>query len=297
MVSRKKKIRNAVNIFILLSPWIASFLTFKLYPILFSFYLSFTRYNPIRGRPPRFVGLRNYHHLFSDPTFAIALKNTVLFVVITVPITTVISLLIASVLVSSLNIRGKQIFQSGYFMPVVTSMVVIATIFSYLYSPNGYLTALIKFFGADLKYGRGILADPRYALPAIMAMDIWASFGYYTILFLAGLQSIDRQIYEAAAIDGAKGFYLFRKITLPLVSPMLLFVLVINTIRSFQIFIEVYVMTQGGPLRATTTVVYYLYETGFHKMKMGYAAAMSYVLFLIILSFTIVQKLLVRYQR
>lgn len=226
-----------------------------------------------------------------------ALKNTLIFVVGTVPITTIIALLIATVLVSNLNIKGKQIFQSGYFMPVVTSMVVIATIFSYLYSPYGYLTALMKFFGASVRYGRGILAEPKYALPAIMAMDIWASFGYYTILFLAGLQSIGQEVYEAAAIDGAKGFYLFRKVTLPLISPMLLFVLVINTIRSFQIFIEVYVMTQGGPLKATTTIVYYLYETGFHKMKMGYAAAMSYVLFMIILAFTLIQKLVIRYQR
>ncbi|ACR79583.1 MULTISPECIES: carbohydrate ABC transporter permease [Kosmotoga] len=292
-----KRLRNSLKIFLLLSPWIVSFLTFKLYPVGYSFYLSFTRYNPIRGKPPTFVGLKNYIKLFSDPTFMKALKNTLIFVVGTVPITTIIALLIAAVLVSNLNIKGKQIFQSGYFMPVVTSMVVIATIFSYLYSPYGYLTALMKFFGASVRYGRGILAEPKYALPAIMAMDIWASFGYYTILFLAGLQSINQEIYEAAAIDGAKGFYLFRKVTLPLISPMLLFVLVINTIRSFQIFIEVYVMTQGGPLKATTTIVYYLYETGFHKMKMGYAAAMSYVLFMIILAFTLIQKLVIRYQR
>ena len=292
-----KKKKETLKIILLLSPWLVTFITFKLYPVLFSFYLSFTRYNPIRGKPPKFVGLRNYIKLFSDPIFIKAVKNTMLFVVVTVPITTIIALFVASLISSHLNIKGKQLFQSGFFMPVVTSMVVIATIFSFLYAPYGYLTALMKFFGATIRYGRGVLAEPKYALAAIMAMDVWASFGYYTILFLAGLQSIDPQIYEAAAIDGAKGFYLFRKITFPLITPMLLFVLVINTIRSFQIFIEVYVMTQGGPLRATTTIVYYLYETGFHKMKMGYAAAMSYILFVIILTFTIIQKLLLRYQR
>ncbi|SHE80396.1 carbohydrate ABC transporter membrane protein 1, CUT1 family (TC 3.A.1.1.-) [Marinitoga hydrogenitolerans DSM 16785] len=294
---KKRSLKEKLKILLLISPWLISFLIFKLYPIIYSFYLSFTRYNPIRNKPPIFVGLRNYEKILNDSIFATALKNTVLFVIITVPLTTIIALFIANLLVSNLNIRKKQFFQSSYFMPVVTSMVVIATIFSFLYSPNGYLTALIKFLGADIKFGRGILADPKYALYAIMLMDVWASFGYYTILFLAGLQSIDEQIYEAAAIDGAKGFILFRKITFPLISPMLLFVLVINTIRSFQIFIEVYVMTQGGPLRSTTTVVYYLYETGFHKMKMGYASAMAYVLFLIILFFTIIQKLVVRDKR
>ncbi|HID15371.1 MAG TPA: sugar ABC transporter permease, partial [Candidatus Atribacteria bacterium] len=156
-----------------------------------------------------------------DRIFDIALKNTILFVVITVPITTIIALTIASILKSKFEIRGKQIFQSGYFMPVVTSIVVIATIFSYLYSPVGYLTAFAKFLGFSIKHGRGILAEPNYAFPAIMIMDIWASFGYYTILFLAGLESIDRNIYEAAEIDGASGFKLFRTITLPLLSPML----------------------------------------------------------------------------
>jgi multiple sugar transport system permease protein len=294
---KKRGLKENIKILLLISPWLTSFIVFKLYPIIYSLYLSFTRYNPIRNKPPRFIGLRNYEKIFHDAVFMTALKNTILFVIITVPITTMLSLFIANILVSNLNIRKKQFFQSSYFMPVVTSMVVIASIFSFLYSPNGYLTALIKFFGADIKFGRGVLADPKYALYAIMLMDVWASFGYYTILFLAGLQSIDEQIYEAAAIDGAKGFTLFRKITFPLISPMLLFVLVINTIRSFQIFIEVYVMTQGGPLRSTTTVVYYLYETGFHKMKMGYASAMAYILFLIILFFTIIQKLIVKDKR
>ncbi len=283
--------KDKISTLIFLSPWIISFLVFSLYPFLFSLYLSFTRYSPIRNRPPRFVGLYNYVKLLTrDRVFDIALKNTVLFVVITVPITTIIALTIANVLKSNLNIRGKQVFQSGYFMPVVTSIVVIATIFSYLYSPVGYLTAFAKFLGLTIRHGRGILAEPSYAFPAIMIMDIWASFGYYTILFLAGLESIDKNVYEAAELDGARGFKLFRYITLPLLSPMLFFVLVINTIRSFQIFTEIFVMTGGGPLRRTTTLVYYLYEMGFHKMKMGYAAAISYVLFAIILIFTIVQK-------
>ncbi len=287
MKGKKEKLSTLV----FLSPWIISFLVFSLYPFLFSLYLSFTRYSPIRNKPPRFVGLYNYIKLLTrDRVFDIALKNTILFVVITVPITTIIALTIASVLKSNLNIRGKQIFQSGYFMPVVTSIVVIATIFSYLYSPVGYLTAFAKFLGLTIRHGRGILAEPNYAFPAIMIMDIWASFGYYTILFLAGLESIDKNVYEAAELDGARGFKLFRYVTLPLLSPMLFFVLVINTIRSFQIFTEIFVMTGGGPLRRTTTLVYYLYEMGFHRMKMGYAAAISYILFAIILIFTIVQK-------
>ncbi len=287
---RRRRWGQRAVILMFLAPWLISFATFTLYPIAYSFYLSFTKYSPIRGGTPQFVGLANYARIFKDPRFWQALKNTVVFVVGTIPVTTTIAVVLAVFLNERIKLR--TFFRATYFLPVVTSIVVIATIWTYIYSPLGVLNAFLHLLGLK---GRNWLLDVNFALPAIMAMDIWASFGYYTILFLAGLQSIPEELYEAASIDGANAVRRFFKITLPLLRPTLVFALVINTIRSFQIFTEVYVMTQGGPIGATTTLVYYLYNMGFQKFRMGYASALAYVLVLIILAFALVQMRLLRY--
>jgi len=273
-----------------LAPWIISFALFTLYPIVYSFYLSFTKYNPINGQTPRFIGFHNYLTIFSDGTFWLALKNTLFFVTGTIPVTTAIAVVLAVFL--NEKIKFRAFFRATYFMPAVTSIVVIATIFIYIYSPFGVLNSLLNLFGIQ---GRNWLLDLHFALPAIMAMDIWESFGYYTLLFLAGLQSIPEELYEAANIDGATSVQQFFRITIPLLRPTFIFVLVINTIRSFQVFSEIFVMTQGGPIGSTTTLVYYLYNMGFQKFHMGYASALAYVLFTIILLFSLLQMKVLRY--
>jgi len=283
-------LRQRLSILFFLSPWLVSFALFTLYPISYSFYLSFTKYNPISGQTPRFIGLHNYLAIFSDDRFWLALKNTIFFVIGTIPVTTSIAVILAVFL--NERIKFRSFFRATYFMPAVTSIVVIATIFIYIYSPFGVLNSLLSLFGIQ---GRNWLLDSHFALPAIMAMDIWESFGYYTILFLAGLQSIPEELYEAANIDGATGIQQFFRITIPLLRPTLIFVLVINTIRSFQVFSEIFVMTQGGPIGATTTLVYYLYNMGFQKFRMGYASALAYVLFAIILIFSLLQMKVLRY--
>ncbi len=283
--------RSRWSTFILLSPWIVTFIAFSLYPVGYSLYLSFTKYDPLAGISPQFIGLSNYVEIMNDPTFWQAVKNTVIFVVGTIPVTTAIAIILAVFL--NQKIKFRSFFRASYFVPVMTSVVVISTIFTYIYSPYGLLNSLLNLFGIP---GKNWLLSTNFALPAIMVMMIWASFGYYTVLFLAGLQNIPEEIYESAAIDGANTVQTFFRITLPLLRPMLIFALVINTIRSFQVFSQIFVMTQGGPLGSTRTIVYYLYNMGFQKFRMGYASGIAYLLFILILIFSVIQMKSLSYE-
>lgn len=269
-----------------LLPWIITFIIFSAYPIIFSIYISFTDYSGLNPAM-NFVGLKNYVNLFNDEIFLKAMKNTFIFVIGTIPFTTIISILLA-VLINSKMVRCKGLFKAGFFLPSVMSMVVISTIWRYIYSADGILNYILKIFG--IEKNTGWLASPDTALLAIMIMDIWAAIGYYTIIFLSGLQSIPEELYESASIDGASSKDAFFRITLPLIKPTLFFVIAINTIRSFQIFAEIFTMTGGGPLNSTQTIVHYLYITGFRQFKMGYASAMAYVLVIIILIITLIQQ-------
>lgn len=273
--------------FLLLSPWLVTFVVFWLYPLLYAALLSMTDYYTLSGKM-EFVGLKNYAMLFSDPLFHKSLKNTAIFVVGTVPFTTAFSLILAAIL-NQKETRFTNFFRSAYFMPSVTSLVVIALIFTNLYSQGGYINQLIKMMGLPYPE-KGFLLEPGTALFSIMAMDVWIATGYYTILFLAGMQSIPNDLYEYAEISGAKKSYQFFRITLPMLKPTLLFVLIINTIKSFQVFIEVYVMTKGGPLDSTTTLVYLVFENAFQRADMmGYASAIAFVLFAILIALSILQ--------
>lgn len=232
------------------------------------------------------MGWANYLRLFSDPDFWLALKNTSFFVLGTIPFTTIMALLVA-VLVNQ-KIPGRGFFRAGFFIPSVTSLVVIALVFTNLYAKDGYLTLLASILGIPVPQ-QGFLFSTVTALPSIMLMDIWVSFGYYMLLYLAGLQAIPQELYESAEISGANFWQKFRYISLPYLRPMTLLIILINTIRSFQIFVEIFVMTKGGPLNSTLTVVYQVYEVGFNRFQMGYASAIAYVLFVIILIFALLQ--------
>jgi multiple sugar transport system permease protein len=269
-----------------LAPWLVTLGLFWLYPLVYSFYLSFTQYSTL-GNRAEWIGLANYQHLVSDPVFWKALVNTVIFVVGTIPFTTVFALLLAVLL--NKNIAWKSVYRASYFIPSVTSIVVLSLVFTNLYAHDGYINALLKMIGVPYPKD-GWLAGTGTALVAIMAMDVWIAIGYYVVLFLASLQTIPKELYEAADLDGASAWKQFTRITLPGIRPMLLFVIVINTIRSFQVFTEVFVMTKGGPINSTTTLVYQIYENAFVQSdKMGYASAIAYVTFLLILSVSLVQ--------
>jgi multiple sugar transport system permease protein len=279
---------NRFNTFILIFPWLITLAVFWAFPVIYSLALSFTNYS-IFGQST-FTGLANYAKLLVDPAFLQALKNTAYFVFGTIPFTTVIALILA-VLIAE-KIPGHKIFQASYFIPSITSMSVIAIVFSALYARGGYLHILGKLCGLPVP-DNGYLFSTSTALPAIMAMDIWVAIGYYVLLFLAAIKSIPTEIYEAAYLDGAGFWRRLWQVTLPQITSMTLFVVVINTIRSFQIFIEIYVMTRGGPLGSTSTVVYFVFEEGLRKFNMGYASAAAYILFVIILLFSLLQMKLI----
>ncbi len=270
---------------LLLLPWIATFLIFWFFPLIYSFVLSLTNYRLLAAET-QWVGWANYVRLFADPDFLTSLANSAVFVVGTIPVTTVISLGLA--LLVNGRFPGRAIFRAAYFLPSITAMVVIALIFSNLYARDGYLFLLARMIGLTPP-ADGFLLSDKTALLSIMAMDVWTASGYYMLVFLGGLQTIPEELYDAARIAGASRWQQFWHVTLPMLRPVMLFVIVINSIKSFQVFVEIFVMTKGGPLNATLTGVYFVYETGLRRFDFGYASAAAYVIFLIIALISVVQ--------
>jgi len=277
---------------IFLSPLLVSFGLFWLFPLVFSLVLSFMQFNPLRPDLARFVGLDNFARAVRDPLFWTSLRNTLVFVFGTVPVTTLIAFFLAVAL--NRKIPFRSFYRAGFFVPSIVSVVVISIVFKQLYSPAGLVNKVVEVLGGE---PRSWLADPRTALVSIMAMDVWSSFGYYTILFLAGLQAIPAELYEAAVLDGGGFWGTLRFVTVPMLRPITLFVIVINTIRSFQVFIEIFVMTRGGPLNSTLTSVFYLYDRAFYRFDMGYASAVGYLLFAVIMGFSFLQMKYLRVGR
>jgi multiple sugar transport system permease protein len=276
---------------LLLAPWVISFVVFWAYPLLYAFYLSFTKYKTLSNEAI-WIGLANYQKLWNDPVFWQALKNTTFFVIGTIPFTMSFALLFAALLTRVEAFRN--FYRSSLFLPSVTSLVVIALIFTNLYSFGGYINVILQSLSLPFPE-KGWLQEPDLALPAIMVMDIWISIGYYAVLFLAAMQNVSRDYYEVAELEGTTAWKQFWSITLPLIRPTLLFAIVLNTIKSFQIFTEIYVMTRGGPLNRTTTMVYGVYENAFEKAdEMGYACAIAYVLFFIIALFSAFETRFIR---
>ena len=235
----------------------------------------------------RFVGLRNYIELLRTPLFWKALGNTLYFVALGVPLSIAASLG-AALLLNSKMARFKPFFRTALFAPVVTTLVAVAVIWRYLFHERyGFLNFGLSQLGIPAV---DWLGDPRWAMPAIILFAVWKNFGYNMLIFIAGLQAIPQELYEAAYLDGAGAWRRFRHVTLPMLGPTLVFVGLITMIGFFQLFAEPYVMTQGGPLRSTTSMVLLMYEEGFRWWRMGYAAAVTFVLFLVILVFMLLQR-------
>ncbi|MFL5596026.1 MAG: carbohydrate ABC transporter permease [Gemmatimonadaceae bacterium] len=272
-----------------LAPALALIFIFFFLPVLASLVLSVTDFDIYAIANPsttRFVGLANYAKLFRSAEFWQALKNTFYFALVGGPLTIAVSLA-AALLLNAKLVRFKTFFRTIYFTPFVTTLVAVAIVWRYLYHTRyGLLNYLLAHVGiAPIDW----LGDPHWAMPAIILLAIWKQFGYNMLIFIAGLQAIPQDLYDAAEIDGAGPVRRFSAVTLPLLGPTLLFVGVITMIGYFQLFSEPYVMTQGGPLRATTSVVLMMYEEGFRWWRMGYAAAIAFVLFVVILIATLVQ--------
>ncbi|HPC11597.1 MAG TPA: sugar ABC transporter permease [candidate division Zixibacteria bacterium] len=227
--------RSRLTALLLLSPWILSFAVFWLFPLVYSLVMGFTDYR-LLAPAWRWIGLANYRSLLADESFLAAVENTFIFVLGTVPVTTVIALGLA--LLVNRQFPGRGLFRAGYFIPSITSMVVVALIFTNLYQRGGYIAALAAMVGLPAPE-HGFLFSDKTALASIMAMDVWMAVGYYMLIFLAGLKSIPDELYEAARIQGAGRARQFFSITLPLLRPVALFIVVINSIKSFQVFARV----------------------------------------------------------
>ena len=277
-------------------PFVIVFGLFLAIPIAASLLLSFTNFGLADLRNPigtSFVGLENYAQLATDRKFLAALGNTAYFVLAGVPLTLGIALVVAVALNNSL-IRFRTFFRVGYYLPVVTSIVAIAVVWRFVLHPSqGLINLMLGQLGIQ---GPNWLADPVLAMPSIIAMAVWRNLGFAMVIFLAGLQTIPTSLYEAARIDGAGKWAEFRHVTLPGLRPTILFVVVTSTIGYLQLFEEPFVMTGGGPLDKTLSIAMYTYQQGFTFFHQGYAAAISYVLFLIVAVIAVVQFRLLRQQ-
>lgn len=272
-----------------LAPALAAIFIFFFLPVLAAFVMSFTDfdiYSLGNIQYVRFVGFRNYLQLFNDPLFWQALQNTFYFVLVGGPLSVAVSLS-AAILLNSKLVRFKSFFRVIYFAPVVTTLVAIAVVWRFIYHPRfGLLNYFLSFFGIN---PIDWLGDPTYAMPAIILLAVWKNFGYNMIIFIAGLQNIPDELYEAARIDGANARQQFLYITIPMLAPTTLFVSIITMIGYFQLFAEPYVMTQGGPLNSTLSIVLLMYQQGFRWWNMGYSASLAFVLFVIILIGSLIQ--------
>jgi multiple sugar transport system permease protein len=289
---RKSKIRETLrqmrknwSAYMFIAPGMIHFLVFTLFAVGFAFYISFHDWNIIKPDKP-FVGLDNYIRLFGDKRFIRSVINTFTFM-IGVPLNLIVGLSVALLL--NTKVRGQAIFRTMFYIPVVTPLVVSAIIWKWVYQGDyGLLNYYLLKFGLihDKIFW---LADPNLALPALILMGIWGGTGATMVIYLAGLQAIPEDFYDAAKVDGASGWQRLIHITIPLLRPTTFFLLITGIIGAFQIFTEVYIMTNGGPLNRTSTIGYYLYVNAFRQLDMGYATAMAFVLFAMIFIFTIIQ--------
>lgn len=266
-----------------ISPWLLGFLIFTAGPMLMSLYLSFCKYDLYEMH---WVGTKNYEVLLTqDPLFWKSLTNTAIYALFSVPLGLAGSLLIALLL--NQKVRGMPIFRTLFYLPSLVPAVASSLVWQWVFHPDaGILNYALSFFGIP---GPAWLQDPKTALGSLILMSLWGIGGGRMIIFLAGLQGISDELYEAASLDGARGWTVFRHITLPMLSPTIFFNLILGIIGSFQVFTSAYIMTAGGPNNATLVYVLYLYNNAFRYFKLGKASAMAWILFAILLVFTMIQ--------
>ncbi len=282
---RRRQLGEWIAAYVLLSPYLFVFLVFNVFSIAYALYLSFTYFDLFS--PPRWIGLGNYLYLLQDRLFLQkAVPNTLKYVAVVVPVQTIISLLLAFAL--DQEIKFRRFFRTLFYVPSVTSSVVISLIFLWLFKKTGVINQML---GLSIDW----LTSPAFALPTIMIVNIWATTGTMMVIFLAGLQDIPITYYEAAMIDGANRWQMLRHITIPLLRPVIFFVVTMGVIGCFQVFDQIYVMTAGGPLDSTTTIAYLIYKWAFQSTTpfMGRASAVAFVLAGMILIVTVIQRRLI----
>jgi multiple sugar transport system permease protein len=285
------QMRKQWSAYLFLAPTMILFGVFTVAAVIYAFYLSFHEWNILEPAKP-FVGLDNYQRLLGDERFGGAIVNTLYYTAASVPLTMGLGLLIALLLNNQIRARG--FFRTLFYLPVVTPLVIAAIIWKWLYSGD---FGLLNYYLIQL----GIidepflwLADPNLAMPAVIITSVWKSVGFSMVVYLAGLQSIPEDFYDAAKVDGAVGWQRLKDITIPLLSSTTLFLAVVSVLGAFQVFTEIFIMTNGGPLGRTTTIVYHIYQTAFKFFDMGYASAMAFGMFAMMFAFTLVQLRVMR---
>jgi multiple sugar transport system permease protein len=274
-----------------LAPGLIVFSVFTVFALGFAFYLTFREWNILEPEKP-FVGLQNYRDLVQDKDFRLSVINTAYFTGASVPLGMAIGLAVAMLLNQPL--RGRGLLRTLFFLPVVTPFVVAAIVWKWLYNgdfgPINYYLIKTHLISEPLVW----LSDKNLAMPAVVLMSVWTSVGFSMVVYLAALQGVPPELYESARMDGAGAWARFRHVTLPMLRPSTLFLAVMGIIGSFQVFTQIYIMTSGGPVNRTTTMVYYIYESAFKFYEMGYASTLAYALFLMLLVFTAIQLRLYR---
>ncbi|WP_314308628.1 sugar ABC transporter permease [Actinomyces johnsonii] len=286
----KKEARTA---WLMSSPALVLLTLFLGIPILLTFVLSFTNIRLVSPTPPKFVGLNNFVRAFAhDPSFLRSLTNTAFFAMIVVPCQSALALALA-ILVNA-KVKGVTVFRTMIFMPVVTSMVVVSILWSFFYEENGLFNSVLNTVTGGAWTAIAWLNNPGTAMPAIILLSIWQAVGLHMIIWLSGLQGIDPALYEAADLDGANGWQRFRYVTWPGLHSTMVFILVTITIAALGLFVQVDVMTSGGPQDATSTLVYHAVRKGYREQDMGYGSAISLIFFICVLVISLIQRRLTR---
>lgn len=278
---KRRKVKKALEGYLFASPWLVGFGVLTIYPMISSLYYSFSSYDIFSS--PVFIGLENYREiLFFDERFWISLYNTLYYTIFAVPLQVGLALLIAILL--NQKVPFTRTFRTIYYLPTMLSGVALAVVWRWIFNGQyGLLNHLLSFIGVT---GPQWLADEAWAKPALILMSLWG-IGGGIVIYLAGLQGIPSQLYEAARIDGANNWHTFRHIMVPLMTPVIFFNLIMGMIGAFQVFDHAFVMTGGGPVDSTLFYVLYIYNTAFKLYKMGYASALAWILFIIVVAFTI----------
>lgn len=280
----KKELKKNLVAYSFLLPNFLGFAIFTLIPVIFAFALSFLNWDG--ANPITFAGLGNFKRLFEDSTFIISLKNTFVYSIGTVPLTLVSALGIAILL--NQKIFARNIFRTIFFFPYVASLVAIAVVWNMIFNPTmGVVNSFLMNIG--IQNPPGWTSSTVWAMPVIIFVSIWKNMGYYMVIYLAALQGVPQDLYEAASIDGANGWQKFKNVTLPMLTPTTFFVSIMLTISCFKVFDLIYMMTEGGPGRSTMVLVTHIYNTAFKEFSYGYSSAISMVLFLIVLVITLIQ--------
>ena len=280
---RSLRSRDTLWFYIFASPWIIGFVLFYLGPMIASAYLSLTNYSVLM--PTRFVGLYNYEQMLQDESLRLAIWNTAYYTLFAVPLGAAVSLAVA-ILLNRRDIRGRSLYRSAFYIPSIMPIVALSILWIWLLQPRfGLINSFLGLFGI---IGPNWLGDPAWSKLGLVLMSL-TGIGFNMVIFLAALQGVPSHLYEAAELDGANGWQRFRNVTVPMISASIFYVLVIGLINSFQIFTQSYVMTDGRPADSTLFYVLYLYRHAFDYFKMGYASALAWLLFVVIIALTYVQ--------